>query len=273
MRTSHRSVLGLAAAFWLVVVVALGQTASTTQPASKPAASTKAPGVGEKVPSEDAVIWNLHSLGLVNGFHNMFRSASPLSDLQKAERPVDEATALAVAKDRMQRLHDIGVRTIISFEDPAPPRTSDPTALKEYQEDNKPFWVAVERKAAAQVGIRFISRPIANDGADSLETMSDSEVLRLLESVAAEIFKCARDGGVDFHCAAGHDRTGIVTAFIRLKYQAWPVDQAIAEMRRYGHNWPKYSKNGGLSSWHEERLLVINGLLRQSSATSASTPS
>jgi protein-tyrosine phosphatase family protein len=64
-----------------------------------------------------------------------------------------------------------------------------------------------------------------------------------------------------FHCSAGHDRTGIVAAYMRLKYQHWPVDQAIDEMRRYGHNWPKFSHDGGTSSWHEEHLRAIDKLL------------
>ncbi len=212
----------------------------------------KAPGVGEKVPSEDPVLWCLHSMGLVNGYHNIFRSASPIRDLQKAITPVDEATAFTIAKARVKRLRDLGVRTIISFEDPD---SAEP-------DDNKAFWIALERKAAAENGIRFVSRPMANDGPNSLETMSDAEVVKLLDSVSAMIFKHAGDGGVLFHCSAGHDRAGIVAAYIRLKYQAWPVEQAIEEMRRYGHNWPKYSKNGGVSSWHEDRLRVISATIK-----------
>jgi protein-tyrosine phosphatase len=68
----------------------------------------------------------------------------------------------------------------------------------------------------------------------------------------------AESGGVLFHYSAGHDRTGIVAAYIRMKYQHWPVDEAIAEMRRYGHNWPKYSSDGDQSSWHEAHLRAIS---------------
>jgi hypothetical protein len=77
------------------------------------------------------------------------------------------------------------------------------------------------------------------------------------------VFGDAKTGGVVFHCSAGHDRTGIVAAFIRIKYEHWPVDQAIDEMRRYGHNWLKFSNNGGTSSWHEDHLRAIATLLAQ----------
>jgi len=39
--------------------------------------------------------------------------------------------------------------------------------------------------------------------------------------------------------------------------QHWSVDAAINEMRRLGHNWPKYSHNGGISSWHEDHLRAM----------------
>ena len=41
------------------------------------------------------------------------------------------------------------------------------------------------------------------------------------------------------------------------EYEHWSVDQAIDEMRRLGHNWVKYSHNGGMSSWHEDHLRAI----------------
>jgi protein tyrosine/serine phosphatase len=90
-----------------------------------------------------------------------------------------------------------------------------------------------------------------------MEDMSDQATKELLDSVCDEIFKCTSAGGVLFHCTGGHDRTGIVTAYIRLKYQHWDPDQAIAEMRRYGHEFVTFSRNGGLSSWHEEHLRAI----------------
>ncbi len=66
-----------------------------------------------------------------------------------------------------------------------------------------------------------------------------------------------------FIAPAGHDRTGIVAAYIRLKYEKWPLDQAIEEMRRLGHNWVKYSANGGESSWHEGHLKAISEMLKK----------
>ena len=217
--------------------------ASGAGPTTRPAA------VGEQVPSEDAVVKDLHSMGLLDGRVDIFRCACPVRDLAKrmtTTRPSADALAAAVA--RMRHLHDdLGVRTDFSFQ--APGTTGD-----EGKPNEQAAAVALERQACDAVGIRFVSRPIANAGPASLQTMTDRQALALIDPIAADIRRAAATGGVVFHCSAGHDRTGLVAAWLRVTAQGWPVDQADAEMRRLGHNWPKYSDNGGLSSWQEARL-------------------
>jgi hypothetical protein len=227
------------------------QASPTTPPTTQ-----KVPGVGEQVPSEDGLIKDLHSMGLIDGFNDIFRCACPVRDLaremsttQPSPQQVDQA------KVRMQHLYDLGIRTIVSFQD---------SSGHEGKKNEEAAAIALESKAVAAVGIRFVAWPIRNAGPDSLETMSDQQVLQLLQAVSAEIFADARSGGVAFHCSAGHDRTGIVAAYMRMKYEHWPVEQAIAEMRRYGHNWPRFSDNGGTSSWHEQHLRSIAMLLAAS---------
>jgi Tyrosine phosphatase family len=229
--------------------------------ASPTTAKTAAPvaSAGEKVPSEDSVIKDLHSLGLINGYTNIFRSASPVRDLVDSSGAVAQ-NAKDEARARLQHLHDLGIRTIISFETPDEPESQDGTT-DQSKAKRIQACVKLEKNAAAEVGIDYVSDPISNSGKNSLEDMSDDAVYKLLNSVSGEIFQHAKLGGVLFHCSAGHDRTGIVAAYMRMKYQHWPVDQAIDEMRRNGHNWPKFSHDGGACSWHEEHLRAIDKLL------------
>jgi protein tyrosine/serine phosphatase len=152
----------------------------------------------------------------------------------------------------MRRMYNLGIRTVISFQNPA---SNEENA----QEINRA--ISLEKSAATQAGLTYVPYPMANSGPNSLENMSDAAVLQWLQSVADEIFKDSTTGGVAFHCTAGHDRAGIVAAYLRLKYEHWPVQQAIDEMRRYGHNWPKFSNNGGVSSWHEDHLRAIAKML------------
>jgi len=205
--------------------------------------------VGEKVPSEDSVVADFHSLGLVDGKLNLFRCACPVRDLGKAmsaTQPSEPQQSEAIA--RLRHLHDLGIRTIVSFQDA---NHADGEKARYLTAE-----VNLEKAAADAVGIRYVACPVSNAGPDSLETMTDDQVQAWLEQTVKEIFHDAQSGGVAFHCSAGHDRTGLVCAYIRVKYQHWPVDQAIEEMRRYGHNWPKYSHDG-VNSWHEQHLRAI----------------
>jgi hypothetical protein len=243
---------------WLSFIQPL--PAQTTQPVL--AAVGIKTTVGERVPSEDSVINDLHSLGLVRGQIDIFRSACPVRDLARRMTTTQPTAAERVqAKARMQHLYDLGIRTVISFEVP-----QGDVEEKTPGKGSRLSSVTLEEAAAGDVGIKFVSRPMSNAGPNSMENLSDDAVFKWADAAATEILEDAKTGGVDFHCSAGHDRTGVVCAFIRMKYQHWPVDQAIDEMRRYGHNWPKYSRDGGISSWHEAHLRAIAKMLLQDAA-------
>lgn len=44
------------------------------------------------------------------------------------------------------------------------------------------------------------------------------------------------------HCALGRDRTGVMIALYRVRVQGWTADEAIAEMRKFGHTHRAYPK-------------------------------
>jgi protein-tyrosine phosphatase len=236
--------------------------AATTMPTAEP--------VGERVPSEDPVLHDFHSLGLVDGHVDIFRCASPVRELGASGATTQTSDEqMNIAKSRMSRLFGLGIRTIVCLERPQTSEAGSDAAGQAKIEQLKSR-LALENAAAEENGIKFISFPMDNSGLHSLEDMSDVEVLNWLESVREEILKDAKTGGVVFHCSAGHDRTGIVAAYIRIKDEHWPVEQAIEEMRRYGHNWVKYSKNGGISSWHEDHLRAIAKMLAAQTADAES---
>jgi protein-tyrosine phosphatase len=207
--------------------------------------------VGERIPSQDPAILDFHTVGT---YHEttLFRSASPLRDLIKKNTvSSDSSEALNAAADRMASLRARGIRTIISFENPD---VSD--------NESRLVWINLEQSAAASAGIQYVSAPLTNSGPNSFETMSPLETLQTLQSVDQLIAKHAPQGNVLIHCSAGHDRTGVAVAFLRLKYSHFTPDQAIAEMRYFGHNWPKFSHNGGTSSWHEDQIRSVAPLIQ-----------
>ncbi|HTW95060.1 MAG TPA: tyrosine-protein phosphatase [Tepidisphaeraceae bacterium] len=238
--------------FSLIVLVPFFASIANAAPSTQPVTV-----VGEEFRSEDAIVRNFHAMGMVDGRDDIYRSASPVRDLAKemtTTRPT--ADELAEATARLRHLYARGIRTIVCLQDP----TGDRNEAKS---------VELEQEAAAAAGVRFVNDPMDNSGPDSLETMSDAQVLAVLNKVTADILKYSADGGVLYHCSAGHDRAGIISAYIRMKYQHWPVQAAINEMRQMGHNWPKFSNNGGISSWHEEHLRAIAKMLADQPTTRA----
>jgi protein-tyrosine phosphatase len=205
-------------------------------------------------PSEDAVIKNLHWLGQINRQTNIFRCACPVMDVaeqMKTAKPTEED--LKLARERMQHLRDLGVRTVISFQHQDPP--------KENETNVEHIAVALEQLAAKEVGLAYVAYPMSNKGRNSFEDMTDKALIKLLDPISEDIFKFAKTGGVAFHCKSGKDRTGIMAGYLRLKYQHWTADEAIAEMRRYGHAWTKFAKDGATNSWHENHLRAIAKIL------------
>jgi len=204
----------------------------------------------QKASSDDPVIKNLHWLGPINGQTNILRCASPTMDIAakvKAGQPTDED--LKMARERMQHLRDLGIRTVISFQHQTPPSDNETNTER--------LAVALEKTAAKEVGLIYVAYPMSNKGTNSFEDLSDKAIIKLLDPISEEIMKLAKTGGVAFHCKSGKDRAGIMAGYLRLKYQHWTADEAIAEMRRYGHAWKNFVKDGGTNSWHENHLRAI----------------
>jgi protein tyrosine/serine phosphatase len=177
-----------------------------------------------------------------------------VAEQMKTAKPTEDDSKLA--RLRMQHLHDLGIRTIISFQHQTPPKENETTAER--------IAVALEKTAAGEVGLAYLAYPTSNKGTNSFEDMSTEAVIKLLDPISEEIMKLAASGGVAFHCKAGKDRAGIMAGYLRLKYQHWTADEAIAEMRRYGHPWKNFTKAGATNSWHELHLRAIAKTLNPS---------
>ena len=225
-------------------------------PPSLPAGEPSTTVAAESAPksahkgAEDTVIGNFHNLGTIAGQSNIYRCANPVGPVaaRLKGQPPTEAD-LREARERMQRLYDLGVRTVISLQNQAPPTERAKNA--EYDE------VQLEKAAAAAVGINYVAHSMSNRGKNSLQYQSSEEVAKTVEAIGDDILKHAAKGGVAFHCRSGKDRTGLVAGYLRIKYQQWTLEEALAEMREKGHVWKKFLKPGAEYSWHEEHLRAI----------------
>lgn len=231
-------------------------------PNSSPSVSSQ--HVSALAPSEDGLILNFHPLGEINGRANIFRCANPVDIVAtRLNGTAPGETDLREAETRMRRLYDMGIRTVVSLQRQEPPTDSL---------DNPEYGaVILEKTAARNVGLDYVAYPMGNRGNDplSLQRMSDDKVFTLVETIGDDIVKRSETGGVAFHCKSGKDRTGLVAAYLRIRYQRWTVNDAIAEMRRNGHVWTSFANPGDSSSWHENHLRFIAGKLPPAPAATA----
>jgi protein tyrosine phosphatase (PTP) superfamily phosphohydrolase (DUF442 family) len=106
-----------------------------------------------------------------------------------------------------------GVRTVLSLLNPDAPES------------------VAERVAARRLGLRWENVPLPGDGASTAEERERIKRV-LFDPAAAPLL---------VHCSAGTNRTGLTIGMYRIYKEDWTVDQALAEMRRYGfEDLPKH---------------------------------
>jgi tyrosine-protein phosphatase SIW14 len=100
-----------------------------------------------------------------------------------------------------------GVRTILT--------------LRNHQGDNE--W---EKAIVEKLGIRFINIPMAGNTEQDIDTIE-----RCLD-----IINDKSNQPIFVHCRAGKDRTGMIFAAYRVKYEHWSLEDALLEMLVYGYD-------------------------------------
>jgi protein-tyrosine phosphatase len=86
--------------------------------------------------------------------------------------------------------------------------------------------IAQEKATVEALGMRYVSIPM--DGAKMQDPGKIDAALAIMAGPGQQ--------PVFVHCAMGKDRTGLVLAAYRIKYQSWQVDNAIQEMLLYGYD-------------------------------------
>ena len=90
----------------------------------------------------------------------------------------------------------------------------------------------VEEKAAKiGSGIGYVNIPLNSlDPVNSDEAGKINQVLMMIHSLVSMKLP------VYLHCEHGRDRTGLLVAFYRIRYEGWSVDRAYQEWRDMGHH-------------------------------------
>jgi protein tyrosine/serine phosphatase len=129
-------------------------------------------------------------------------------------------------REDVANLKERGVRTIVDLE-----RTLF---------DPEPEVVNTERTWTVKAGIRFEHIPL-----HPIKAPSKSDIERALSLIADP-----SNRPVYVHCNRGSDRTGIVAAAYRIRYDGWTVEDAFEEMKKYGYRTI-------LLFWWKNRLIAF----------------
>lgn len=81
-----------------------------------------------------------------------------------------------------------------------------------------------ERETTKSLGMQYISLPLS-----SVSAPSDQQVEKFLSIIHNQT-----NQPVFVHCLRGSDRTGVMTAIVRMNDFEWTADQAYGEMKEHG---------------------------------------
>ncbi len=88
-----------------------------------------------------------------------------------------------------------------------------------------------EQERCTLLNVSYFHKPLSD-----FFTPARKDILTVIDQARFWLFK---GHSVLIHCLHGQDRTGIVIAAYRIKYQGWSVEDAVKEMNAYGfHNFP-----------------------------------
>jgi protein tyrosine/serine phosphatase len=84
-----------------------------------------------------------------------------------------------------------------------------------------------EKAVVESLGMRYVNVPLRG-----FHKPNEVDIERLLDIVANPTHQ-----PVLIHCRHGVDRTGIVVAAYRIRFDGWSAETAYREMRRFGFRW------------------------------------
>jgi len=101
-----------------------------------------------------------------------------------------------------------------------------------------------EAKFLEKLGIKFINVPMNPTKEQSAEVIEK----------CLQIINDKENQPILVHCHSGKDRTGLIFAAYRIKYDNWSLEDAIMEMLVYGYNRPVFfNLESSLLKWNDWR--------------------
>jgi len=154
--------------------------------------------------------------------------------------------ARLTSTDALQYLKSIGIKNIINLQ--GGDLNSRYAKIIPWAEPGEmPEVIAGEREAATTSGIGYLHSPL-----NSLEPVTIDEDKAINEVL--EFMHDKNNQPVFIHCEHGADRTGLLVALYRVKYEKVDVETAREEWIRNGHNRLHQIFTGDLDEYYYEKV-------------------
>jgi len=151
-----------------------------------------------------------------------------------------------VTSDGWRVLRDLGVRTVVDLRRPEERTAADGNGIDliaaDLDGDDEQFWAPYEADGRWGTPLYYLPHLAGIPG----------RMRAVLDAIAA-----APDGAVLFHCAAGWDRTGLVSAMLLRALDVTP-DAAVTDYLRSFETAPAMEALHGRSSHVQQRLGVLS---------------
>ncbi|MGZ3722924.1 MAG: fused DSP-PTPase phosphatase/NAD kinase-like protein [Bdellovibrionales bacterium] len=154
--------------------------------------------------------------------------------------------------DGMIALKNLGVKTDLNLQG-GDVQWDDPATasfMAWWEPGETPENIAKEKTIAEELQMNFVSIPL--NAIATVSAQADADIDRALE-----ILNDPSAQPVFIHCEHGKDRTGLVIALYRVKYQGYSVAAAHDEWRDSGHKGVGAYMTGNLDTYFYEKAAKL----------------
>lgn len=147
-------------------------------------------------------------------------------------------------------IHNRGIKTIINLQG-GDLQNKYGRLLPWSQPGENPDFIENERKTAILLGMSYLHSPLG-----SLEPVSDIEDRTI--DATLEFINDKTNQPLYIHCETGADRTGLIVALFRVKYEGVDVESARNEWINNGHNIFHRMFTGDLDKYYYKKVKEFN---------------
>lgn len=154
--------------------------------------------------------------------------------------------ARLTSTDAVQYLKSIGVKNIINLQG-GDLNSSLGKIIPWAEPGERPEVIAAEKEASLAAGMGYFHSPL-----NSLDPITNEEDKAIDETL--EFMHDKNNQPVFIHCEHGADRTGLLVALYRVKYEGANVEAARKEWIKNGHNKLHQLFTGDLDVYYYEKV-------------------